>query len=104
MTSNCCHAPAVVVGRTTLHYQCSKCGKPCDATATVETKPKPATLYFCDCGAPSVKRTSSGRVCQRCLKLELRYYGRDKCGRRRSIQRQEHQDTTPSKESFSRGV
>ena len=32
--SNCCRAKVKVVGRTTLHYECCKCGKPCDYIAT----------------------------------------------------------------------
>lgn len=32
--SNCCMAKVKVVGKTTLHYECLKCGKPCNYIAT----------------------------------------------------------------------
>lgn len=39
MISHCCRAPLRVVGRTTLHYECTACHEPCD-----EYHPAPETV------------------------------------------------------------
>ena len=33
--SDCCGAPVVVRGRTTQHWECTRCGEPCDASEPV---------------------------------------------------------------------
>jgi hypothetical protein len=38
--SNCCDAPALVKGRTTLYYVCSKCLKACDGHIKLSDKEK----------------------------------------------------------------
>jgi hypothetical protein len=38
--SNCCDAPALVKGKTTLYYVCSKCLKACDGHIKLSDKEK----------------------------------------------------------------
>jgi hypothetical protein len=43
--SKCCGAKIRVIGKTTMHYECYKCGKPCDIIISIrkEWKMNPET-------------------------------------------------------------
>lgn len=36
--SACCNSPVTIEGRTTMFYRCSKCGQPCDVSASRRVK------------------------------------------------------------------
>ena len=36
--SKCCSAKIRVVGKTTMHYECCKCGKPCEIIIPIRKK------------------------------------------------------------------
>jgi len=55
--SDCCQYITKVVGDETKHYECMKCGKPCD----VDTSKKEKCEHICsDCGSQSFSCDSCG--------------------------------------------